>query len=599
VGLVVGAGVLVALGAPDRRIGPAGIAAALAGAGIPVLSVRPAGVAGKGSRPFVATLDTGQRLFVKVLGRDQRHADLLYRGYRLALLRGVGDVSPAASLKQAVEHQALLGIVAERAGVRVPQVHRVVEAEDGSLLLSMRLITGRSMQDSGIEDLTDELLRGLWVQVQSLHRARIAHRSLRAANVMVDESGQPWIVDFSFSELAATDRQLALDRAELLASTASLVGPDRAVASAAAVIGDTDLASAVPLLQPLALSRGTRRAVSREGHLLSRTRAAAAAASSAPPVEPPRLQRVRTRTLLAIAAAAGAFYFLLPQLAQVGSSWRAFQSASWAWVPVIIVLSSLTYLAGGIALTGSVTQRLPFGPTVLTQLASSFVNRVSPANVGGMALNVRYLQRCGVDPGSAVAAVGLNTLAGGVVHVVLLVVFFAWSGTELTRAFHLPSGSKLLLALAVLTAIVGAVLATRWGRRTVLTPVIRSIRTAAGDLRRLAGDPAKLARLLGGSAGITLGYLAALAAAVQAYGGTVSIAKIGAVYLASSVIAAAAPTPGGLGPMEAALVAGLTGIGMATGPAVSTVLTYRLATYWLPVLPGWLSWQLLQRWNYV
>jgi undecaprenyl-diphosphatase len=41
----------------------------------------------------------------------------------------------------------------------------------------------------------------------------------------------------------------------------------------------------------------------------------------------------------------------------------------------------------------------------------------------------------------------------------------------------------------------------------------------------------------------------------------------------------------------AALVAGLTGAGMQAGPAVWAVLLYRLATYWLPVLPGWRSLQ--------
>ena len=60
-----------------------------------------------------------------------------------------------------------------------------------------------------------------------------------------------------------------------------------------------------------------------------------------------------------------------------------------------------------------------------------------------------------------------------------------------------------------------------------------------------------------------------------------------------------ASTPGGLGAIEAALVAGLTGVGMQPGPAVSAVLLYRLATYWLPVLPGWLSWQSLQHRGYV
>ena len=50
---------------------------------------------------------------------------------------------------------------------------------------------------------------------------------------------------------------------------------------------------------------------------------------------------------------------------------------------------------------------------------------------------------------------------------------------------------------------------------------------------------------------------------------------------------------------ENALVAGLTGVGMAAGPAVSAVLPYRLATYWLPVAPGWLSWRALLRRDYV
>jgi hypothetical protein len=53
---------------------------------------------------------------------------------------------------------------------------------------------------------------------------------------VVDRSGRPWLTDFSFSALAATQRQMALGVAELLASLAAIVGADRAVASAAAVI---------------------------------------------------------------------------------------------------------------------------------------------------------------------------------------------------------------------------------------------------------------------------------------------------------------------------------------------------------------------------
>ena len=206
-GVTVGAAVLVAFGVPDRRIGPAGIAAALRDAGLPVTSVRPAEVEAKGSRKFTAvSASDGRRLFVKALGSDQRDADLLYRAYRAVRLRNVGDTRPAASLFQAVERQALAGVMAERAGVSVPSVDRIVRAGDTALLV-MELADGCSLDQLPAGQVGDDLLARLWAEVGTLHRAGIAHRSLRAANVMVSPAGQPRIVDFSFSELAATQRQ--------------------------------------------------------------------------------------------------------------------------------------------------------------------------------------------------------------------------------------------------------------------------------------------------------------------------------------------------------------------------------------------------------
>ena len=45
-----------------------------------------------------------------------------------------------------------------------------------------------------------------------------------------------------------------------------------------------------------------------------------------------------------------------------------------------------------------------------------------------MALNVRFMQKAGIPPAQAVTGVGLNSAAGGIVHVVLLFVFLAWAG---------------------------------------------------------------------------------------------------------------------------------------------------------------------------
>jgi uncharacterized membrane protein YbhN (UPF0104 family) len=598
-GVTAGAGALVLFGVPDRRIGPARIAAALGSAGLPMARVDPAAVVAKGSRPFTATTEDGRRLFIKVLGSDQRDADLLYRAYRFLRLRDVGDTRPAASLIQAAEHQALVAVMAERAGVAVPAIRQVIKTADGSAVLAMHRVEGRSLDLIPVQRVDDTMIQELWTQVDKLHRARIAHRSLRAANVVVDGTARPWIVDFSFSELGATQRQIALDVAELLASLAVIAGADRAVAGATAVIGPDGVAAAVPLLQPLALSAGTRRAIARHDGLLTQTRQAAAAASGRTDTELARIQRVRARTLLAIAAAAGGFYYLLPKLADVPSSWQAVQSANWAWVPLVIALSAVTYLAAAVALTGTIAQRIRFWPTVLAQGASSFINRVSPWYVGGMALNARYLQKSGVEASAGVTAVGVDSLAGAMVHLILMVIFFAWSGRAIGHVFKLPSTSKLLAILAVILAVIGIVLATRPGRRFASGTLVPQLRTAAASLRRVAQNPGKMTTLFGGSALITLAYIGAFSASVEAFGGGPGIVVLAAVYLAAAAVADASPTPGGLGAMEAALVAGLTGVGVANGPAVSAVLMYRLATFWLPVAPGWLCWRVLQRREYV
>ncbi len=111
--------------------------------------------------------------------------------------------------------------------------------------------------------------------------------------------------------------------------------------------------------------------------------------------------------------------------------------------------------------------------------------------------------------------------------------------------------------------------------------------------------PGKVVLLLGGSVLTTLAYLLALYFCVVAFGGGLALATVGAVYLVGSAVASAAPTPGGLGAMEAALIGGLVAAGLSNEVAVPAVFLFRLATFWLPILPGWLCFEWLQRHDYV
>ena len=94
---------------------------------------------------------------------------------------------------------------------------------------------------------------------------------------------------------------------------------------------------------------------------------------------------------------------------------------------------------------------------------------------------------------------------------------------------------------------------------------------------------------------LTFGYLVAFIAALRALGAHPAIIPVGVVYLAGNTVGSAAPTPGGLGAVEAVLIAGLTAIGIPAHEAIPSVLIFRIATFWLPIPAGWLSFVALQR----
>jgi undecaprenyl-diphosphatase len=321
--------------APNRRPS-ATVAAALHEGGFDVAGLRLERAEGGRSQLYSANAADGQRAFVKVFGRDSRDADLLYRGYRALVLRGPNDGWPSPSLKLDVEHEALLLLLAGQGGVACPAVEALTSLDSGSMVLALGYVDGRHLDELASEELDDRLLDATWEQVVKLHKRRIAHRALRAANVLVGSAG-PVVIDLGFGDESATERMFAIDRAELLTSLAAVVGPERSVASAARMLGSHELATAMPYLQPLALSAATRKQVSKSG--LAEVRALVASTSGEEPAPLERLVRVRPRTLVMIAALTGAFYVLLPQLANVGDSLQALGHANWAWLVVCVLMS--------------------------------------------------------------------------------------------------------------------------------------------------------------------------------------------------------------------------------------------------------------------
>ena len=595
-GWAVGSLVLLAFGSPVQRLSRVEIERALARAALPVWRLEPASVDARGSVPWFAEGVDGRALFVKALDRDQRSADLLFRLYRWLRYRNLGDARPFSSLRRAVEHEALVAMAAERAGVRTPSFLGIADVGVPSrgYLLAYQRVAGRTLDEVADDELTDALLGDAWSQLAVLRRHRIAHRDLRLANLLT-EDGALWLIDFGFAEVAADDALLRTDVAELLCATAARVGAERAVDAAVAVVGADVVGDALPRIQPAALSGATRSALKAHKGRIGEVQRAVAERSGVEQVTYEQLTRVRPRTLLTLGVLGGAVYFLYPQLLLAGQNADKVVDATPGWAAAALALSLVTYVGAAMGIMGSVPDRLPLGSTFLCQLAATFSNRVTPAQVGGYAVNLRYLQKQGLDTPTAATGVGLNTIGGVLVHVPLLVVFLIAAGSETSLSLPLPSSSAFAVIAGVFVVAGAVAVAIPRVRAFLRTKVLGTLRTAVGSLGAVARRPAKLGLLLGGSAIVTLGYSLSLYASVLAFGGGVSFVAVTAAYLAGSIVASAAPTPGGLGAAEAALVAGLTVADLPQATAVPAVLLFRLMTFWLPILPGWLALRRLQR----
>ncbi|HEY8979685.1 MAG TPA: lysylphosphatidylglycerol synthase domain-containing protein [Streptomyces sp.] len=611
----------------------------------------------RGRRYFV-TLEDGTPLDVTVVDREQQAQAFFYRAWRRLALRGFATRSSLQSLRQALEQEALLAYAAIAAGANAPKLIAMSELGPDAVMLVYEHTGGRTLDSLADEEITDEVLHNAWQQVRALQSRRIAHRRLAGDAILVDRSGTVILTDLRGGEIAASSLLLFMDTAQLVTTLGLRVGAERAVASAVSVLGPDAVADCLPMLQPIALTRSTRatlrrlareraqrerdavleasrqakqarleaaedaeevssekdakktlkaearaekRAIdealdgAREDDLLTQIRHEVLLIRPQAPVEPARLERVRPRTLLSFMAGALGAYFLLTQLTHIEFG-PLIANAEWGWVAAAVAFSALSYVAAAMSLLGFVPERVPFPRTVEAQVAGSFVKIVAPAAVGGVALNTRFLQRQGVRPGLAVASVGASQLFGLGCHIVMLLSFGYLTGIEKTPSLT-PSRTVIagLLTVAVLVLVVTSV---PFLRKFVATRVRSLFAGVVPRMLDILQRPQKLVTGIGGMLLLTACFVMCLDASIRAFGNestSISLASVAVVFLAGNALGSAAPTPGGVGAVEATLTVGLIAVGLPKEVAAPAVLLFRLLTLWLPVLPGWLAFNHLSR----
>ncbi|MEP6631093.1 MAG: lysylphosphatidylglycerol synthase transmembrane domain-containing protein [Lapillicoccus sp.] len=592
-GWIIGLAVRYAFGATSTRPPGSEVAAALVATGIPLTRLELLDVNDSGDRRYAGETST-LPVDVHVIDRDTFGLSSGRRLLRVVRLRNGFTRPPALTLRAELEHRTLMGLLLAQA--RIPAPRPVAVCEVGPFAAAVAYVEpiGSTLAELG-DRLDDAQLAEIWRLSGTLSRRRVAHRSLGPDVVMIDDDGRAGLRWVGAGDLAADDVALRIDLAQLLTTVALSVGPERAVRSAVAELGEDAVVRAAPLLQSVAVTRPTRVALKAKENdgLLGRLRdEVAALRPSTERVAPVELRRITLRSIIMVVGLLVAAYVILPQFAQVDFG-NVLRTAQWGWALACVGFALLTFAGASVALNGAVRIHLSFVRTYMTQLAVAFSGLVAPAAVGNIALNTRYLQTSGLPPAVAGAGVGVAQVAQFCSYVVLLLISGVLAGTGPRASFTPPP--LLVAGILLLVVVVLGLLAVPKVRAVLSSRVLPPLKAAVPQVLAVFQTPTKLAQLIGGALILDASFVAALVCATRAFGVETSIPATAVVYFAGAIIGSAVPTPGGLGGIEAAMSAGLIAIGVDSGTAVSSVLLYRLATYWLPIPFGWFSLQRLQK----
>ena len=543
-------------------------------------------------RMYAVWDSAGERHNATLLDADRQVAGFLSNIWDQIRVKGL---SPARdmSLRSAAKHAALMTMEARRARVRTPGLRGMAEAAESVLLVTDHVVGARSIQDLGAE-IDDDVLDQLWSQLQRAHAAGLAHGGIDASNVVVDEAGRLWLLDWASGETISSELSRRVDLAQALALTALTVGAQRAIDAASRSLTTAQLASIAPMLQRVVLPRQTREVMRRRGtgrQVLQDLRDALVTLTPTADAEPARLRRFSTRTVLMAVVALVAMWTLLAQLDFQQVSAAVSQASIW-WMLMALVFSVATYVGAGLTLAAFSPERLSLWRSTEVHLASAVVTLVAPAGVGGAAINLRFLNRKGVPTAVGVATVALVQVVQLLVTVVLLVTLAAMTGQS--TGLTLPS-SWVLVAAGVTVVVAAVVVVIPRARAWAWAKIAPTYRQVWPRLVWVMSNPVRLALGVGGALMLSLSYILSFSASLWAFGATVPFTVLAITYLASNTVGSIVPSPGGIGPVELALTAGLVAAGVPYGVALSTAVVYRLVTFWIPIPVGWLSLQRLQK----
>jgi uncharacterized membrane protein YbhN (UPF0104 family) len=260
------------------------------------------------------------------------------------------------------------------------------------------------------------------------------------------------------------------------------------------------------------------------------------------------------------------------------------------------VIGQTPRLANAVAIAAAAPLRIPLPRLAALQFAITFVNLAMPSTAARVAVNIRFLQRSGLDRAAALTVGALDSVAGFVAQIGLIftILLFGFGSLDL-HVDETFSGGKVEGLLIVLGVVLVLVIAA-----ALLLPRLRSSVWSAAQqvvtkVWPLLDSPRRLVGVLAANVAVELLFSLCSYTVLRAFGQDVGFADVILVNEGVALFAGVMPVPGGMGVTEAALTVGYVAIGVDSATAVGAAIVYRLITFYLPPLFGYFALRSLRR----
>lgn len=540
------------------------------------------------SRNYLAVAEDGKAHHLSLLDADQHIVGVLSSMWNRITLTTTTRRSER-TIEASAERLALMELAATNAQV-CPDRSLRISSSDKSMLAAFELNGARALQDLEPEAVPDSVLDELWDLLQEAHVRGLSHGDIHAGTLTVRDNHLE-LLHWHSGSIASNEVARRIDMAQAVAALAAHVGVERALASAQRRLPLDQLITMAPIIQKAILPHETLQVLSDRKQLQALRDALLVAIPEVSDVEPMQLRRFSPKTVITVSIGLVAVYLLFGSV-NFEQLKDTISQAVPGWMVFGFIAGLFTYVGAAIILKAYTAEKLSLREATLVQVAASVVNLVAPAGIGPAALNLRFLQKNKVPMPVAIATVSVVQVAQFVTTVLMLVILGLLTGD--IGSFSVPTGSVVIAFLGIAAALV-IVFLIKPIRHWILEKIRPTIDQIWPRLVWLGTHPSRVFYGFLGSTLQTVAFVAAFGGSLAAFGYTLPVVTLAVTYLVSNSVGSLVPSPGGIGPVEAALTGGLTLAGVPASIAFSTAILYRLFTFWGRVPLGWFALRYCQK----